>query len=388
MNRFAQMLADMPIVQRILIILVAVLLIAAIVVGSVSMVLDRVRVNEMERRAALADPYEIERTRLERELSVFDTVLAQPIPGGATLTVAILGADISAYTNIKAAIDEVNETMQRDADLIDGVIDDTPEDSSEEEESEESESNAPHLITATVCLSPDELPDLPGKMTTEQLSELLSLGWKTAIRIKADDVPNLDEYLTAMEAEYASRGIAWCDTVCFDKFVYKTELDPVLKAHSISNIIDTVDEGEDLISQDLESDLWRVKADGWSLSKSKGSAMDNYNALVSSSGASVFLIEAWDGPSRESPTHYRPYDDDRSIINMFTTFSESIVNGDLYVDSVASARVRYADYSETLALRKQFYEPERQATLERLETLRAIIDGIYNGSIRDEEDIV
>ena len=379
----------MSLIQRILIISAAILLVAAIIVGSVSMVLDGIRARETARRAALAEPYEIERTRLERELSVFDTMLAQPIPGGATLTVVLLGADVSVYTNVKAVIDEVNEVMMKDAEMLGGSLDE-PLEGEEGEESEESEEviDMPHPLSATVCLSLDELPDLPGKITTAQLTELISLGWATAVYVDADTVEELDGYLTAMEAEYAARGIPWCDTVCFDKFIYTTDLDPVLKAHSISNVIDTVDEGEDIISQDLDSELWRVKADGWSLSKSKGSAMDNYTSLVSASGASAFLIEPWDGPSREGPTHYRPHDDDKAILNMFTTFSESVVNGEMYVDSVDSARDRYAVYYEDFTLRKHIYEPERQAIIERLEVLHGIINGIYNGDIRDEEDIV
>lgn len=367
--------------QRILVMVSLIFIVASLLLGTVFGAITAAKNAENERKRELALPYEIERISLERELVAFEAMLSGPIPNGSTLTTVIIGADAEIYTNILPLYRDANAIIKSDFEAANGI---TYGENGEpivplDEDGEDALPEPPKMI-ATVCLSPEDLPGMEGKMTRAQLGELLAEGWTTAVYVTADDALRLDEYLTEMRAAYAELELEWTDSAVFACRAYDAQLSPILASHEITNSVDTVYEGEGILSTDLDSDIWCVKADGWSLSEAKGSAIDNFNTLTSSSGAMVFLIEVWHGAKREGPTHLIPYTkDEASLGRMLKKFGESVTLGELAVDTLSSAKQRYSAYYEIYTTRKEIYEPRYQEVSARLREVKDVLHEIYAG---------
>lgn len=388
-------LRPMPLVGVVLMIL---FFLASIAVGTVYAVGRISESREISRRRALAAPYELERLRVERELANFEAMLKDPMTGGATLTIALLGADVEIYENVWPIFREMNEMMNpapetdgEGEDNPEGTPEDNPEDNPEAQTEEESETDEPAVpekrMTATLCLSRDNMPGMENMMSLEQYAELRDNGWVTAVFIAQTDTDLLDEYLTDMSYRYEALGLEWTDTVYFERSVYSTAYDhtmqtnpydPILKKHGITSVIDQVDEGEDILSNNPDVDIWCVKADGWSLSASKGSAVDNYNKLLEYKGAMVFAVQMWEA-SREGPTHFIPHFSDEAFKRMLVKFSESVVTDKLEITSASVAKESYTDYITEYKLRVEEYEPKRQELKIRLAELVDLLDKIYSG---------
>ena len=352
--------------------MLAVFLTVSAVIGT-SYIIKTVRTErDNERRRTEAAPYELERAKIERELASFDAMINRLSKGGATMTPIIIGADEAIYTNIYTIFTEVNADLLADAVSAGGGS---------------GEITAPS-ISATVCLTADELPGGEGMMSIEQLGELIEAGWTVAVYASSEDARNLGAFLSDMRLRFDELGIEWTDTVCFECGIYGMAYDPneienaydaTLKAHGITTAIDIVNEGLEILSQDTDSDIWRVKADGWSLSDSKGSAVDNYHRLLNHRGAMAFVIEVWHGANREGPTHFLPDDSDESMKRMFVKFSESVAAGELVVGHASGGKQHYEDYLENYTLAKEFYRPQREALAARLGEVKQKLYEIYHG---------
>lgn len=374
--------------RPICIILLILLLLAATVLGTVYSVNHVKNTREYARRRALAEPYELERNRLERDLANFEAMLKDPMTGGATLTIMLLGADAEVYENVWPIFRDMNERLNPTEDVTepDAGVAEAQDDTGEEEISPEEQVPAKRL-TATLCLSRDNMPGMEQMMTLEQYAELRDNGWTTAVYIAQSDTDDLDAYLTDMRCRYEGFGLEWTDTVFFERSIYtnaydhamNTNLyDDILAAHGITTVADRVDEGEDILSQDTSYDIFCVKADGWSLAATKGSAVENYNKLLENKGAMVFAVEIWD-VSREGPTHFIPGFSDEPFRRMLTKFCESVENGKLDIAPASTAKENYSEYIIEYELRVEIYEPKRQEIKARLAEVVEILDKIYSG---------
>lgn len=374
------------------IILLVVLLLAAATLGTVYAVQHVRDTREDARRRALAEPYELERNRLERDLANFEDMLKDPITGGATLTIVLLGADTEIYENVWPIFKEMNERLNpteepADPDAEPEEVEPEAQDDSGEEQTPDGEEIPEKRLTATLCLSRDKMPGMEQMMTLEQYAELRDNGWTTAVYIAQTDIDDLDAYLADMRCRYEGLGLEWTDTVFFESSIYtnaynqvmNTNLyDEILAAHGITTVADCVDEGEDILSQDTSHDIFCVKADGWSLSATKGSAVDNYNKLLEYKGAMVFAVEIWD-VSREGPTHFIPGYSDESFRRMLTKFCESVEDGKLDIAPASTAKENYVEFITEYELRVEIYEPKRQELKVRLAEVVDILDKIYSG---------
>ena len=387
-KRFKRFWKDADIrIPAIGIILMIVFFLAAAAVGTVYAVSRISESREMARRSSLAEPYELERLRVERELANFEAMLKDPMTGGATLTIMMLGADVEIYENVWPIFRDVNEMLNPTPDTDAEGEEAEPEAQTEGEQTEQEEPVVQHPMTATLCFSRDNMPGMEGMMSLEQYAELRDHGWTTAVFVALADTDILDEYLTDMSYRYEALGIEWTDTVYFERSVYTTAYDEdmqtnpydaILKKHGITTVVDQVDEGEDILSDNPDTDIWCVKADGWSLSKNKGSAVDNYNKLLEYKGAMVFAVKMWEA-SREGPTHFIPGFSDEAFKRMIVKFSESVAVDKLDITSASVAKESYTNYITEYRLRVEEYEPRRQELKIRLAELVELLDAIYSG---------
>lgn len=380
LERLASIFGSLSFFKKIALVAAASIVTVALVLMVVFSAVSAANEREHERIQELAKPLELERTLLEAEIADLTRKISDMAKSGATLATVILDINEGVYTSIYPIFEGVNERMAKEIAIQNGEYD---EDASEEESRALKEKLELHRAAATVCLSLRELPDMEGNVTEEQLQEMLDSGWSTAIYVNAADAARLDSYLSDMEAAYDRLGIERTDTLCFSIGVYTTAMDSILASHGISCVITTVHEGENILSRDLESDVWCVKADGWS--GRSGSAVAAYNDLLSSHGASAFLISTIDGYHRYDAADFRVGVDDSSLERMLDLFSDDIVKGDMYVDSAMSARERYAIYLADCEYYESYYRPPLEAAEARLAEVNVKLHELYYGSGKEEE---
>ena len=332
---------------------------------------------EAERIREEAAPLEVERDRLKRELSDLERTISNLARSGATLSTVITGVDSAVYSVIYPVYKRVNLKIEQHFARQYGTT--IPDSSGNWEIEPDPDREAlKHLMTATVCLSADELPGLEGKMNMEQLEELLDAGWSTAIYVTHKEAWRLDAYLTEMEEKQMALGLEPARIVCFEEAVYLMSYDEILLEHGVVCAINTVDEGGALLSHDLTTDVWRVKADGWS--GKSNTAMEAYTDLRQSHGASVFLLTVVEGDHRNGPADFRDSIDAPALERMLEYFFEDVIASAVYVASPDTAKARYATYLEDYAKYKLVYEPEVAPLEARLAEIEARLYEIYYGS--------
>lgn len=336
---------------------------------------------ELEKIRKEAEPLEAELRRLEREVDELEIYIESLAGTGATMATVIIGADASTYTEIYPVFTAVNDRIAKAVLEKLGVVE---EDNGDEGDVPDAPTELPpdfidYRMAGTVAFSREELPGGEGKLTPEQLEELMQEGWTTAIYLNRAAAEDLDAYLTYMEGEYDRLGIPRTSTVCFDIGLYLPKYEEILLAHGIECFIETLDEGSNILSTDLDATLWRVRADGWS--GRDGSAVAAYRDLLRSNGASAFIIRPRHTQHRESADDYRIGVDYLYLENMLDTFLPDIVAGDICVASALSAKVRYSEYLVRLELYEETYHGELVPLLQRIEDIKAKLNELYYGNI-------
>ena len=131
---------------------------------------------------------------------------------------------------------------------------------------------------------------------------------------------------------------------------------------------------ENLLGQDLDSDIWRISAVGWS--GAQGSSLNAFNALLIANGGLSFGV-AIHYASRQVATHFVPGDSEMSFRSMLGTFGSSIEAGELHVDGALEGRENYKTFLELYELAMRDFEPERLKILARIGEIDASLDAIY-----------
>ena len=124
-------------------------------------------------------------------------------------------------------------------------------------------------LTAILAISPEQMPGDEGKITKEQLHELISHGWTVAIfweGIDTDDgidTAALADYLTEMGAALAELDLPMADTLIFDKFTYSDEYDTVLAQHGVRFATHYGDGAYQLIDKETKGEVMHPGVVGW-----------------------------------------------------------------------------------------------------------------------------
>ncbi len=347
-------------VKNIIVIVAAVFVIAAIAVASVYFVARSVEERENARIQALAQPLEFERHALEREL----ISITKPLSGGSTITIAAVDLDKEVYTRLWNKFAYVSTGEADPAVAISKIG-----------------AGEKLLFSGTICLSPEEMPDMEGNMTADELKIMIASGWNTAILVNSERAAQLDAYLTDMKTRMSDLGIQNADTLYFEEGVYESSVhDGVIRAHGIYTVINAIDENADPITRDTSDDIWRVGAIGWSGSKSNPTATKALASLLENHGGAVFTVDTWHEHSRKEYAHFIPGVSEESFERMLFTLLDSVEAGDLYVHGASSARETYTTYKEEYDLYKNVYEPRQIEINARLSVILAELREIYAGN--------
>ena len=111
--------------------------------------------------------------------------------------------------------------------------------------------------------------DDEGKITKEQLHELISAGWTVAIFWEGIDTDDgidtgaLGEYLTEMRDALATLDLPMADTLIFDKFTYSDVYDAVLSEYGVRFATHYGDGSYQLIDKETEGDVMHPGIVGW-----------------------------------------------------------------------------------------------------------------------------
>ena len=346
--------------RNIIIIIAAVFVIAATAVASVYFVSRSIEERENARIQALAEPLEFERHALEREL----ISITKPLPGGSTITIAAVDLDKEIYTRIwtKFAFASTGEADPAVAISKIGA-------------------GERLLFRGTICLSPEEMPDMAGNMTSDELKIMIASGWNTAILVNSERAAQLDDYIADMKSRMSALGIQGADTLYFEEGVYKSGAhDDIIRSHGIYTVINAIDENADPITRDTSDDIWRVGAIGWSGPKSNPTATKALESLLEKHGGAVFAVDTWHEDGRKEYAHFIPGVSEESFERMLFKFLDSVEAGDLYVHGASSAKETYTTYKVEYDLYKNVYEPRQIEINARLDVILAELREIYAGN--------
>ena len=353
-------------------------LIAAILIASVSCGISE---KEIAEKQAKAEKLEVEKRSIERDLSDLESYIHSLSGTGATLSTVIIGADKAIYSEIFQSFLKINRRVH------DAVLEKIEKEQAEAAENGTTPPSpgttlSPELynLHGTVAFSLADMPGKSGKMTVEQLEEMMQNGWTTAIYLDRDAIEDVSGYIAQMNAEYDRLGIPRTTTVVFGRSLYMSKHQQALLDMGIECFVEILEEGATILSRDLSEPIWRVRADGWSGKNSSGSQIAAYMSLLNSNGAGAFIITPTYSESRFNAADYRVGLDRVSLENMLNTFLSSIVGEKLRVDSPLSAKQRYAEYLERVRYYEGEYEPIMAPMRARLEEIKGELNELYYGS--------
>lgn len=114
--------------------------------------------------------------------------------------------------------------------------------------------------TATLALSPTELPGLEGCMSEKQFAELLEAGWSTCLRYEGTSV---NDWWKALEPELIKREIEIPEAVYFPSGTYQSNMDRRLTQLGFDVVVKKVADEEAPIVLDNTEGMWHIGAMGF-----------------------------------------------------------------------------------------------------------------------------
>ena len=140
-------------------------------------------------------------------------------------------------------------------------------------------------VYGTVCFSEDELPNLEGRITSNQLDEMLAAGWSTSIYW--DGSTELRTYLTDLKANLSLLGYEMPNSLFFEVFTYSHEYDEVLVEFGIKYAIQHGEIGDEIIDTSTEGEIFHPGVVGWNAYEQQ----KNYlRAIYSTKGCGSYSV--------------------------------------------------------------------------------------------------
>ncbi len=361
--------------QKLIVILaLAVFVISLVVMGTVSGIESAKGTEEAARLNAIAAPYEKEKIALQHNLNNAERNFIDTLSCGSALTLA----HINLYPEVYSVFYPTYNSYQMD--IGDGT--------------------SKAIFTGTLCLSPTELPGIPGRITREQFDELIAAGWSTAITVTDNDIKDLGAYFDTMKSALGEMDIPFPKVAYFTDEVYDPSFDATLKENGfISAILTSEHPDYYIIGQDLKSDIWRVGMMGWSSVVNSTSVHTSskvaLQTLVKERGGLVFGFEIayGDGLDRDKSTEYFPaysnpntgYTSLDSLKAMLSLMEIYIKADSLAITSVEDGQALYAEHMR----QRELHADELSQYVARLEAeladVKALLKKIYAGEYTGEE---
>lgn len=204
----------------------------------------------------------------------------------------------------------------------------------------------PHL-SAMLALSPEQMPGDEGKITEEQLHEIVDAGWDVVLLWEGVDANTgvdceaLDEYLTYMSVRLEALEIPFTDTLVFEKFTYSVEYDSVLKKHGIKFATHYGDGAFTLIDKQTTGDVMHPGVVGWN---TNGYGNLFLISVEKEKGVSSFAIEFESGGDLGSFLDLDRQDYMDAFCRMLDAIEKNAERGDVSCTNFAEAYDNRAGY--------------------------------------------
>lgn len=179
--------------------------------------------------------------------------------------------------------------------------------------------------TATLSLSPTELPGLEGCMTEEQFAELVDAGWSVCVRY---DGTSVNDWWKALEPELEERGLTVPEAVYFPFGTYQSDMDRSLEQIGFKVVVSKVGEAESPIVLENAEGLWHLRAMGFM----NADAKVRLNEAVEQKGNIVYCVGFTEEDEMFQTTAFSP---------MLNYFDQHRANGGLIVLNTDEAREHF-----------------------------------------------
>ena len=234
-------------------------------------------------------------------------------------------------------------------------------------------------IVGIMALSPNELPDLEGKITKKQFDTLLALNWGTALYWNGEG--DLEDYILQMQVLLDEHRIDFPTTMAFKSKTFKLEYDEILLQYGIKNALHGDDAGLPIRVQTEPTGVWHPGYIGW---KASGSSLLK-RQVEGEGGYALFEISF---SQDNSATAYFDVSGEtegaraESFRKMINLFKSSVRSGAVEVLSTEQTRAKVEKYySERSSIEIENAQARQQINAEIAEIERQMTELYheYNG---------
>ena len=234
-------------------------------------------------------------------------------------------------------------------------------------------------IVGIMALSPNELPDLDGKITKKQFDTLLALNWGTALYWNGEG--DLEDYILQMQVLLDEHKIDFPTTMAFKSKTFKLEYDEILLKYGIKNALHGDDAGLPIRVQTEPTGVWHPGYIGW---KASGSSLLK-RQVESDGGYALFEISF---SQENSSTAYFDVSGEtegarsESFRKMINLFKSSVKSGAVEVLSTEETRAKVEKYySERSSIEIENAQARQQinAEIAEIERQMTALYHEYNG---------
>ena len=205
-------------------------------------------------------------------------------------------------------------------------------------------------LVGILALSPNELPDMEGKITKKQFDTLMLLEWGTALYW--DGVGDLQEFIITMQSLLDERQIDFPETIIFKNGKYRAEYDQIILSYGIENAIHNGETGLAIRIAGQPEGVWHPGVVGW---KAGMSATLLKRSVESEGGYALLEINFNNSPDNSAYSYFEiegegtnvRIDSFRKMINLFKT---SVQSKNIEILTTEEVRAKVEKYYSELSV--------------------------------------
>ena len=228
-------------------------------------------------------------------------------------------------------------------------------------------------------LSVDELPGGEGNITLAEYSELIGLGWGSALYWNGEG--ELSDFIAAMSELLSALDIDLPKSLMFKKDTYLSSYDALLSESGIENVIQSGDDDMKIVESTEPLGVWHPGYIGW---RWVGTSTRLKSTIISDGGYALFEI-AFNNAEEYTHTSYFPIEGEvndsnrtRVFQNMMTNFINSIEAGEIEVLNIEDTRAKVEAYYIARAEREAANEIRREQIKDEIQEIERQMTLLYD----------
>ena len=234
-------------------------------------------------------------------------------------------------------------------------------------------------LIGVMALSVDELPGGEGNITLAEYSELIGLGWGSALYWNGEG--ELSDFIAAMSELLPALDIDLPKSLMFKKDTYLSSYDALLSESGIENVIQSGDDDMKIVESTEPLGVWHPGYIGW---RWVGTSTRLKSTIISDGGYALFEI-AFNNAEEHTHTSYFPIEGEvndsnrtRVFQNMMTNFINSIEAGEIEVLNIEDTRAKVEAYYVARAEREAANEIRREQIKDEIQEIERQMTLLYD----------